>query len=233
MTPRAATDVGYDRLAGIYRVIETIVFGGELQSARTALLDQLPPWRRLLILGDGDGRLLEEIAKRFDQDPTQSILSVDHSRAMLHRQRERLAKANRPRRIEWLSTDALHFAPAPGSFDVIVTAFFLDCFTEHQLLDSFPKWLAGLSNEGRWYHVDFVIPPQGWSRFRAKRLSDAMHIFFRATTGLPNRRLLDLPKFLDQLGLHKEVESVCYHQMIATQIYRLTNASHGSHGQPG
>ncbi|CAN0331203.1 unnamed protein product, partial [Hapterophycus canaliculatus] len=211
---------GYDRLASVYQTIEQIVFGRQLQAARTALLDELPGWQRMLILGDGDGRLLKAITKGMSIDSSQMIVSVDHSVSMLNRQKQRVAGEPVSEQIEWIQTDALSFVPEPYSFDVIVTPFFLDCFTEEQLQAGLPKWVGGLHQKGQWYYVDFVVPKSGWKRLGAKCLSRIMHWFFRIMTGLPNRHLLDATDHLLQCGLVREHQTLGFGGMISTEIYK-------------
>lgn len=221
---RTRSERGYDRLALIYQAIERVVFGGHLQAARVALLDQLPSWQRMLLLGDGDGRLLEVIVEGMRKGSDQTIISVDHSEAMLHQQRNRIANQPASKQVEWIKTDALSFTPDENSFDVIVTPFFLDCFTTEQLQSALPQWRDGLRQEGRWYYVDFVVPQQGWRRIPTGFLCRVMHTFFRLATGLPNSKLLNVPSMLRQMGLEPEQQNYRFGGMMVTEIYGLTDS---------
>ncbi|TWT92977.1 class I SAM-dependent methyltransferase [Neorhodopirellula pilleata] len=215
---------GYDRLASFYQPIERCVFGDRLQQARTALLDQLPQWDRMLVLGDGDGRLLHAIVHSVTQSQPSSasrtIVSLDQSSKMLDRQRERLAGHGTNVSIEFIQTDALEYQPPADSFDVIVTPFFLDCFNEAELRKAMRVWVAGLTVGGVWYHVDFVLPDRGWRRFRAKLLLHAMHLFFRVTTGLRNRTLVDVQAIFENLNMHPIAKLDGDRSMITTTIYQ-------------
>ena len=51
------TDHGYDRLAKPYHFFEKLMFGENLKTARTALLDSIPACSSALVLGDGLTRL--------------------------------------------------------------------------------------------------------------------------------------------------------------------------------
>ena len=217
---------GYDRLAAFYRPIERCVFGDHLQRARTALLDRLPDWDRMLILGDGDGRLLSAIVDSVEETQTQSaprtIVSLDQSSKMLDRQRRRLARNHPNVSVEFIQADALQYRPPAESFDVIVTPFFLDCFTKEELRWAMPAWLLGLRNQHVWYYVDFVIPDQGWQRVRAKMLNHVMHLFFRITTGLCNRQRVELDELFVELGLRPIEQVRSYDNMIETSIFSQT-----------
>ncbi len=218
---------GYDRLAAVYHRIEWLAFGGQLQRARTALIDNLPPWNRLLILGDGNGRLLEYIVtKRFvperratEQRVLGTITSVDQSTQMLRRQIARVQTLGMYEHVEFIQTEACGYEPPTGAYDVIVTPFFLDCFTAAELDACLPRWLRGLRPGGTLYHVDFVVPHSVWQRRRARSLLWAMHVFFRWQTGLENRQLVDTEAALTRCGLRKQAERISGGGMIATQIW--------------
>ena len=79
---------GYDRLSRWYQSLERMLFGSALTRARYQLLDRLPQADRLLVFGDGDGRLTREISRRR---PDCSMVSVDLSSEMLRLQRQRLS----------------------------------------------------------------------------------------------------------------------------------------------
>lgn len=217
---------GYDQLAAFYRPIERCVFGDHLQRARTALLNRLPDWDRILILGDGDGRLLHAIVDSVEETQTQSaprtIVSLDQSPKMLDRQRRRLAWNHPNVSIEFIQADALQYRPPAESLDVIVTPFFLDCFTKEELRSAMPAWLLGLRNQCVWYHVDFVMPDQGWRRVRASILSRVMHLFFGITTGLRNRQLVKLDELFVELGLRPIEQVRSNDNMIETSIFSQT-----------
>lgn len=184
---------GYDSLAPFYRAIETLVFGGGLQRARVALLDPLPSVERILVLGDGDGRLLQALAERQRRA---TIISIDQSDAMLARQRQRLNREVQSGRVRMIRGDVGELDQVLGdesNFDLIVAAFLTDCFQRDELDRVWLHWLGRLRPGGTVYHVDFVMPPSGIRRWRAKLLSAIMHRFFAWQTGLESRELVPRP----------------------------------------
>ncbi|MET0261530.1 MAG: class I SAM-dependent methyltransferase, partial [Rariglobus sp.] len=78
---------GYDQLARGYRVIEFIAFGRALERARFQHFARLRTCKRILLLGDGDGRGL---ALACQLAPSAHIDSIDSSSGMLKRAELRL-----------------------------------------------------------------------------------------------------------------------------------------------
>ena len=206
---------GYDRLAPYYETLERLAFGNRLMHARTALLDDLPPLEKVLILGEGDGRFLSAFLQR---QPECSVTCLEQSSSMIELARARLTKRQQ-RKVTFVTKDALLFAPQRAHYDGLVTAFFLDCFTPKTLQNLVPKLAAALQAGGWWYYADFAVPSQGWRRLRAQVYLTTMHAFFRWQTGLQARSLADpTPLFERRLEPVKRLETS--HGLLTTQLYR-------------
>ena len=87
----------------------------------------------------------------------------------------------------------------PGCYDLIVTNFFLDRLPKISLNDSFPGWQPPSRPGGRRVVGDFRLPKRGWPRVVSRAALAAMYAFFRLTTRLPTRRLVDPDPFLRQV----------------------------------
>ena len=67
---------GYDWLARWYKPLEFMLFGSTLMQARLAGLEWIQSHvapKQVLVLGDGDGRMLERI---LDMMPSASVIAV-------------------------------------------------------------------------------------------------------------------------------------------------------------
>lgn len=193
---------GYDRLARWYWLLEKPVFRNDLQHARTALLPELPPVHRMLILGDGDGRLLAEVLRAQRQV---QVTSVEQSREMIRHQQERVSRLDATDRVCFVCADATRWDAGGETFDCVVAPFFLDCFTEAELHQHLPRWVSWVEPRGWFYHVDFVMPATGWRRVRAAFWSRVMHVFFAWQTGLSSKSLVAVEPFFgsDQWSVHQ------------------------------
>ena len=223
MTVRNGSAAGYDRLAKHYRLLERSLFGNRLQRSREALLSRLPRCESALVLGDGDGRFL----KAFRESQSECVItSLDQSGRMLDLQRGRLlVEDSSLRKVEFLQQDARDYQPVPDSHDVLVTAYFLDCFTEEQLARCLPKWIAGVKDRGYFYVVDFYQPHAGYHRYRSGVLLWLMHRFFRWQTDLPNQRLVDLDAALMTLPLEQLHEEILDGGLIRSRLFRVRHSN--------
>lgn len=186
--------MSFDRLAGSYETLERLSFGGRLQACRVAGLPWIDAPGDVLVLGEGNGRFLVELALRL---PLARIHVVDGSQKMLALARRRVIE-----RMPW-ALDRIrfeqgrlpHFELRPGCYDLLVTNFFLDCFDDQGLDRLLPLLDDCLRRDAQWLLGDFCVPRAGWRRWRAKAWLAAMYAFFRVTTGLEAREWVDpLPR---------------------------------------
>ena len=186
----------FDRVAPWYRWLEWLRFGGLLQKARLA---QLESWqgempKRVLVLGDGDGRFAAEASARW---PNAALTLVDASARMMALAEKRLASAgNVTFRVQPIQA-YLDEAERTQRFDLIVSHFFLDCFEEATLRDLMPRLVSMLSDGGQWLVTDFQ--PHGTC---CQRVNVWLMIrFFRLTTGMEASTLPGISKCLEDMGL--------------------------------
>jgi ubiquinone/menaquinone biosynthesis C-methylase UbiE len=177
---------GFDRLARVYRALEFIAFGRDLERARFEFLGRLSGCRRILLLGEGDGRCAERLAQLA---PQARITCVDSSPRMIARAARRL-DADAARRVDFICADALSYAPQAGAFDAVATLFFLDCFNSGEVEVLAGRIRPALAPGAPWLFADFAVPPRGFARRRARAWLAVLYFFFRIGAGL---RVSELP----------------------------------------
>jgi len=197
MTSREKT---FDRLARPYRLLERTAFGSLLERARFRHLDRLRDRRRILLLGDGDGRVLARVRSLV---PAAEIDCLDLSAAMLARAAARLPSPDRAR-VRFRHEDARRADYPPAAYDAVVTFFFLDCFTEADVSALIGRIRPALAPGAVWLFADFSEPDRGLPRWRAKAWLWIMYAFFRWQTGLAARRLPPSEPLLLKEGFTRE-----------------------------
>ncbi|EEF62221.1 class I SAM-dependent methyltransferase [Pedosphaera parvula] len=186
--------MSFDLLAPHYRWMEFILAGGKLQRSRTAHLKSIREPKRALLLGEGNGRFLVELLSMHSQA---RVTCLDASQRMLDCARSRIVKHGMDGgSVEFIHADILEWLPGSQKFDLIVTNFFLDCFTPQQIEMVVEKLAGAATPEAQWLLADFREPPAGMRKLRAKLILQSMYLFFRAVTRLPASRLTPPDSYL-------------------------------------
>lgn len=181
-----------DPIARWYRWLEYLGFGGALERRRVAFLSDVKNARRALVLGDGDGRFLVRLAKQnFSYQPGVQIDYVDVSGRMLELARNRAGSDG----VAYHLADARTMPLPSGEYDLIVTHFFLDCFDEKDAEALVERVARSARNDSRWLISEFH--DSGWW---ARVILNGLYFFFRITTGLKTRRLVDHRPLLQRQG---------------------------------
>ena len=177
---------GFDRLSGLYRALEFLAFGRDLERARFRFLDQLRDCADILILGEGDGRCIERVARIA---PAARIRCVDASAGMLARAGRRLGPGGGRALIRFEHADARAIVLPEQTYDAVLTLFFLDCFCVDDVAALVGRTQRSLRPGGLWVFADFALPTHGWSRLRARMWLAALYRFFRWQTGIDAKAL--------------------------------------------
>jgi SAM-dependent methyltransferase len=212
---------GYDQLARVYRFIEFLAFGRALERARFRHFDRLRDCKRILLLGDGDGRGLA-LACRLA--PHALIDSVDFSAGMLKRAARRLRPDDRTR-VTLRQADALTAEFSANTYDAVTTLFFLDCFSDAQVRAFIARLHPSLTPNALWLHADFHLPPRGFHRVRARVLLALMLAFFRWQTGLAVRALPDSENLLKSAGFSRIAEVSRQGGFLRSTVFTRTKLS--------
>jgi SAM-dependent methyltransferase len=179
-----------DPIARAYRWFEYAAFGFALEDARFEFLSHATTARRVLILGEGDGRFLSRL---LECNRRASITVIDSSARMIDLARQRTPASERSR-VQFLNSD-WSVLPA-ASFDLVVSHFFLDVLDHCQATAAIAQVSAALTPGSAWLISEFQVPASGIRRLHARLWLRAMYAFFALTTGL---RASTLPPYRDCL----------------------------------
>jgi SAM-dependent methyltransferase len=186
-----------DRIASSYRWLEYAAFGLALEKARFDFLSHAAAARRVLILGEGDGRFL---ARLLLSNRNSCVAVIESSGRMIQLARSRVAPDDRLR-VEFHQIDAVAQPLPSGPFDCVVSHFFLDILNCHDAEAVIGKVSAQLSPGASWLVSEFQEPSDGVPRLHARLWLAAMYGFFSMTTGLRASRLPPYRKMLERRGL--------------------------------
>jgi ubiquinone/menaquinone biosynthesis C-methylase UbiE len=183
---------GFDFLAPVYDALAPLIFGRSIVRSQTWFLDKIPPNAKVLILGGGTGWILKEL---LEKNSTCPVWYVEASAKMMERTRARLLRGQ-VTLIHGTENDI----PANVAFDVIITNFYLDLFSERKL----EKVIKQISNQtqssSRWLVTDFVNREVWWQRLMLK----IMYLFFRSICDIEAERL---PNWITCLNTHQWTEA--------------------------
>ncbi len=194
--------MSFDALARVYGGIEAVCAGRLMQRVRTAHLEFCPDEGRVLLVGEGHGRTLAALRKL---KPRLELTYLDASSAMQAAARRHLIREGlEAEGISFLTGNALTFLPEGEVFDVIITPFFLDCFTPDELAVLIPELTDSAGPGALWLVADFQLPAAGWKRSRARCIHAFLHAFFRRAGKISALRWTDPAPILTSLGWQLE-----------------------------
>ena len=183
----------FSRVSALYRWLEYLVFANALQKRRRAFLTDVMGSQNVLVLGDGDGRFTAKFlrAQQLAPEITAHLEYVDCSAGMMRLAERRIRKSRlAASKVQFRLADARSTA-FPGPYDLVVSHFFLDCFSTDELSGMIPCIAAATYPNAKWLISEFAIPPAGLWRQFGRTLIRAMYFFFRLPAGLKQIELPD------------------------------------------
>jgi ubiquinone/menaquinone biosynthesis C-methylase UbiE len=181
-----------DRVASSYRWLEYAAFGTALEHARFDFLAHAATARRVIILGEGDGRFL---ARLLEWNRHATVVVIESSGRMIRLARRRLP-ADQHSRVEFHQMDAVAGQFPEGPFDLAVTHFFFDILDAARAGTIIRRMDGLLAPDAHWLVSEFQEPARGLALLHARLWLRAMYCFFALTTGL---RATQLPPYRDLL----------------------------------
>ncbi len=199
---------GFDKIASVYDGLAQLVFGNSIKQAQLYFLNEIAPQSNVLILGGGTGWLLAELLKL---NPTCEVWYIEASEKMLKLSK---LKTNHSSRVHFIhgTEDSI---PNETKFDVVITNFYLDLFT-NTALDSV---LAKIQEAGKpgtlFLATDFIDRKKWWQSILLK----TMYIFFHNTCKVEASRLPDWHQQLTKRNLVQKKSKLFFGEFIETTVY--------------
>jgi 2-polyprenyl-3-methyl-5-hydroxy-6-metoxy-1,4-benzoquinol methylase len=170
----------YDALAGL-------VFAGHTWKAQIRFINLIPPGSKILIVGGGTGRILQELTYR---NPGQ-LTYLEKSAKMLQKARKRKLQGSIP--IHWIHGDEGDI-PKSDTYDVVLTFYLFSNYNQPQAGHLWDKLNPYILPGGLWLFADFKgsVRQNRWQNW----LSRIMTGFFRITAGVQVKKIPDRHLFI-------------------------------------
>jgi len=170
----------------------------------------LPAGASVLIAGGGAGWELEELSKTYPSGLT--IAYIDASEKMTQLAAKRKIAGNQVTFI----TSPVETAVIARTFDIILTPFLLDNFSDESLQKIFPLLDRHLHAHGTWLYCDFVNTNVFWQ----KALLKSMYLFFRAFCGIEATKLPDAEACFARYHYKVIGQKFFLHKFITATVYK-------------
>ena len=164
-----SNNTNYNPVVWFYDGLSKLVFGSNIKKAQIDLLCLIPANSKLLIVGGGTGWILEDITKLHPS--SLEITYIDSSSKMIERSEKRSYASNHVEFIE-ASIEHYHLPDTGKLYDVIITPFIADGFSQADWQQVFTKLDKGLKANGVWLYTDFQMNDKSllWQRLLLKLL---------------------------------------------------------------
>jgi len=200
----------YDNSAFFYDRLSRVVYGQALVNAQLYLLQAVPPNSSVLIVGGGTGWILEELSTIHYSGLNITYVEISSRMTALAK------KCNTGINKVNFIIDAIENTPLNKIYDVVITPFLFDNFTEQTLRKTFSHIHQQLKPKGLWLCADFQLTGPLWQ----KALLKSMYFFFKILCGIET---LKLPKIEDQFtkhGYRNIASKTFYSQFILSTRYQ-------------
>jgi len=175
----------YNAVAFFYDRLCQLVYGQTIKNAQIESLQFIPANADILIVGGGTGWILEEIAKIHSAGLR--ITYIDSSSKMIELSKKRNRALNT---VEFINESIENIHLSQQKYDVVLTPFLFDNFSQSLAEFIFKKLDATLKPNGNWLYIDFHLSKK--STYLQKTLLKLMYIFFSFTCKVEANQLPDM-----------------------------------------
>jgi ubiquinone/menaquinone biosynthesis C-methylase UbiE len=202
----------FNNSAWFYDRLSRLVYGRALINAQLYLLQYIKPGSNILIAGGGTGWILDELTKLHPSGLR--ITYVEVAAGMMALSEKRNIGKNQVIYIN----DAIEQVPLQNNFDVVITPFLFDNFTEHTLKVVFDHTHRALKPDGLWLNANFQLTGKWWQQFLLK----SMFIFFRIVCGIEASKLPDIEVYFTSNRYNVIGEKTFFNGFMVARVYRKT-----------
>lgn len=201
----------FNAIAPFYDWLCKLVFGKRVENAQIEALKFIPANSTILIVGGGTGWILDEISRKHPYGLT--ITYIDASSKMIQLSKNR----NPARNTIAFIIDTIENVSLPYQhYDIIITPFFLDCFSATTVSHILKKLDHTLKINGLWLNIDFYLSSE--SKYWQKITLKIMYSFFRLLCHIEASKLPPVSAFFAQYSTLEE--KIFCNKFIRMQIFK-------------
>jgi ubiquinone/menaquinone biosynthesis C-methylase UbiE len=200
----------YNNAAWFYDRLSRLVYGKALVDAQVYLLQYVPSNSNLLIVGGGTGWILDELARIHPSGLKITYVEVSEKMTALSRQR------NLGQNEAVFINDAVENVLLPADFDVIITPFLFDNFTQGSLNKVFTHINGLIKPGGLWLNTDFQLTGKWWQNVLLK----TMFVFFKIFCGIEASSLPEID-YLFQENNHSTIaQKTFFGDFVISKVFK-------------
>jgi ubiquinone/menaquinone biosynthesis C-methylase UbiE len=200
----------YNNSAWFYDRLSRVVYGKALVNAQVYLLKHVPANSNILIVGGGTGWILEELSQIHPSGL--NITYVEIAAHMTALSQKRNTGSNNVTFIN----DAIENVVLPAGFDVVITPFLFDNFTEQTFKKVFGHIAQLLKADGLWLNTDFQLTGKWWQGVLLK----SMFLFFKVICGIEASKLPAIAPCFDEGGYKVVDRKTFFGDFIVSEAYK-------------
>ncbi|WP_345948583.1 class I SAM-dependent methyltransferase [Mucilaginibacter sp. PAMB04274] len=200
----------YDNTTWFYERLSKLVFGQAQMSAQEYFLKLIEPQSNILIIGGGTGEILESLTRLHPAGL--QITYIEISANMLALSRKRNTAQNE---VHFIEADIQHYS-LDRPFDVVITAFLFDNFSEQDLSFAFSKIHQHLKPRGLWLNTDFQLTGPLWQRL----MLTTMYVFFKIWSAVEVRQLPNVKACFKRYEYEAIDKKTFYGKFILSSVYK-------------
>ncbi|MGI4021097.1 MAG: class I SAM-dependent methyltransferase [Janthinobacterium lividum] len=203
----------YDAAAWFYDWLAQLVFGKALIEAQRFLVRHIQPEAKILVVGGGTGWILEELARV--QSSSFKITYVEISAKMISLSKKKYCGQNE---VTFINRGIEDYE-LTDKFDVILTPFLFDNFSEKRSSAVFKQLHQHLKPGGLWLLADFQVQKSNAGIWQSIILK-TMYWFFGWLCSVETKKLITMSPFFRNENYNLSAEKIFYQGFIIAQVYQ-------------
>lgn len=210
---------GFNLLSPVYDFTSIIFFGKSLINSQTYFITKLKKVKSVLILGGGTGELL---MKLMNYDIAEFYYYLDISERMIEKSKNRIFKKF-PDKVGQVKFECGSYqkVSAYDSFDLIITPYILDCFSETEVREIILLLNNKLKDNGQWLFVDFNVSDNSvFATFFSKLIIKLLYSFFNVFCKLRVKQLPDFSICFSELKFEVVYQKYFLNGMLVSRVYQ-------------